>query len=50
MIKVIIVIIHYDFTKIIKNILNDKKIIALDVGAQGGFNSDNFFPKNIIFF
>ena len=35
----------YDFTKILKNILNDKKIVALDVGAQGGFNSDNFFPK-----
>jgi FkbM family methyltransferase len=35
----------YDFTKTIKNRLNDKKIIALDVGAQGGFNSDNFFPK-----
>ena len=36
---------YYDFTKIIQNILNDKKIIALDIGAQGGFNSDNFFPK-----
>ena len=35
----------YNFTKTIKNVLNDKKIIALDVGAQGGFNSDNFFPK-----
>ena len=36
---------HYDFSKIIRNILNDKKIVALDIGAQGGFNSDNFFPK-----
>jgi len=35
----------YDFTKILKNILNDKKIVALDIGAQGGFNSDNFFYK-----
>ena len=35
----------YDFTKILKNILNDKKIVALDIGAQGGFNSDNFFSK-----
>ena len=35
----------YDFTKIIKNILNEKKIIALDIGAQGGFNSDNYFSK-----
>ena len=41
----------YDFTKNIKKILNDRKIIALDVGAQGGFNSDKFFPsKYNIFF
>ena len=25
--------------------LKNKKIISLDVGAQGGFNSDNFFPS-----
>ena len=37
----------YNFTKIIENRLNDKKIIALDVGAQGGFNSDNFFRRYI---
>ena len=36
---------YYDFTNIIKNLLNDKKLIALDIGAQGGFNSDNFFSK-----
>ena len=36
---------YYDFTKIIQNVLDDKKIVALDIGAQGGFNSDNFFPK-----
>lgn len=41
----------YNFTKIIHNLLNDKKIMALDVGAQGGFNSDKFFPsKYNIFF
>ena len=34
-----------DFTSIIKKILLDKKILALDVGAQGGFNSDNHFSK-----
>lgn len=34
----------YDFTKSIDNLLKDKKIITLDIGAQGGFNSDNFFP------
>lgn len=33
----------YDFTEILKNKLNGKKIVALDIGAQGGFNSDNFF-------
>ena len=42
---------HYNFTSIIKKVLEGKKIIALDVGAQGGFNSDNFFPsKYNIFF
>ena len=35
----------YNFTNIIKNNLNDQKIIALDIGAQGGFNSDIFFPE-----
>ena len=35
----------HDFSSIIKKLLENKKIIALDVGAQGGFNSDNFFPK-----
>jgi len=35
----------YNFNEIIKNLLRNKKIIALDVGAQGGFNSDNFFPN-----
>lgn len=36
---------RYNFTKIIQNYLKSEKLIALDVGAQGGFNSDNFFPK-----
>ena len=35
----------YDFSIIINNFLKSRKIVALDVGAQGGFNSDNFFPK-----
>jgi len=35
----------YDFSDIIGQKLNKKKIITIDVGAQGGFNSDNFFPK-----
>ena len=35
----------YNFNMIIKDLLKDKKIISLDVGAQGGFNSDNFFHK-----
>ena len=35
----------YNFNFILERLLKDNKIIALDVGAQGGFNSDNFFPK-----
>ena len=42
---------RYNFIKLIENLLKNKKIVALDVGAQGGFNSDNFFPnKYNIFF
>jgi FkbM family methyltransferase len=40
----------YDFIKTIQNLLKSEKIIALDVGAQGGFNSDNFFPKKYNYF
>jgi len=36
---------YYNFSNIIEKNLNDKKIVALDIGAQGGFNSDCFFPK-----
>ena len=41
----------YNFTEIIEKTLGNKKIIALDIGAQGGFNSDKFFPSryNIFF-
>ena len=41
----------YDFSDIIRTLLKSEKLIALDVGAQGGFNSDNFFSKkyNIFF-
>ena len=35
----------YNFQKGIESLLGDKKLIGLDVGAQGGFNSDKFFPK-----
>ena len=35
----------YNFEKKIEELLKNKKLIALDVGAQGGFNSDNFFHK-----
>ncbi len=34
-----------DFREYLTKLLKDKKIIALDVGAQGGFNSDEYFPK-----
>ena len=40
----------YNFNELIKNLLQSKKIIALDVGAQGGFNSMIFFQANIIIF
>ena len=41
---------YYDFSSIIQSIIKDEKIVALDVGAQGGFNSDNFFSKKYHFF
>ena len=37
----------YDFVLIIKKLIENEKIIALDVGAQGGFNSDFFFSCKI---
>jgi len=35
----------YNFETNIEALLKNKKLIGLDVGAQGGFNSDKFFPK-----
>ena len=35
----------YNFKEHVENLLKNNKITALDVGAQGGFNSDNFFPN-----
>ncbi len=35
----------YNFQSKVEELLGGKKITALDVGAQGGFNSDSFFPK-----
>jgi len=35
----------YNFSNIILNLLQNKKLNGLDVGAQGGFNSDFFFAK-----
>ena len=35
----------YNFQTSIEVLLKGKKIVGLDVGAQGGFNSDEFFPK-----
>ena len=35
----------YDFQNNIEVLLKNKKLIGLDVGAQGGFNSDEFFSK-----
>ncbi len=36
---------YYSFEKNIENFLQNKKMVAVDVGSQGGFNSDNFFPN-----
>ena len=35
----------YNFQKDIELLLENKKLIGLDAGAQGGFNSDKFFPE-----
>ena len=35
----------YNFQKNIESLLKNKKLIGLDAGAQGGFNSDKFFPE-----
>ena len=40
----------YKFDEKIEKILKGNKIIAVDVGSQGGFNSDAFFSKNYIRF
>ena len=36
---------QHNFTNFISDLLKNEKIISLDVGAQGGFNSDKFFPS-----
>tara|TARA_Y100001970_G_scaffold221899_1_gene272797 strand:- start:4191 stop:5129 length:939 start_codon:yes stop_codon:yes gene_type:complete len=35
----------YNFQSTLEKLLKNKKLISLDVGAQGGFNSDKFFPN-----
>ncbi len=35
----------YNFQTSIEALLKNKKLIGLDVGAQGGFNSDKYFPE-----
>ena len=35
----------HNFSSLISDLLKNEKIISLDVGAQGGFNSDKFFPS-----
>jgi FkbM family methyltransferase len=36
---------NHNFIDLISFLLNQKKIVALDVGAQGGFNSDQFISS-----
>jgi len=40
----------HNFTNLISDLLKNEKIISLDVGAQGGFNSDEFFSSRYNFF
>ena len=40
----------HNFTNLISDLLKNEKIISLDVGAQGGFNSDKFFPSKYNYF
>ena len=40
----------YNFQKNIDELLENKKLIGLDVGAQGGFNSDEFLAPVPCFF
>ena len=42
---------QYNFINFLEKLLKQEKILGLDVGAQGGFNSDNFFPQkyNVFF-
>ena len=40
----------HNFSSLISDLLKNEKIISLDVGAQGGFNSDEFFPSKYNFF
>ena len=35
----------YNFEESLKKLIDKKKLIGLDVGSKGGFNSDIFFPK-----
>ena len=41
---------QHDFTNLISGLLKNEKIISLDVGAQGGFNSDEFFSSKYNYF
>ena len=41
---------QHNFSSLISSLLKNEKIISLDVGAQGGFNSDKFFPSRYNFF
>lgn len=41
---------NHDFKSLIHMLLKEKKITALDVGAQGGFNSDYFLSAKYNFF
>ena len=41
---------NQDYSSFISRLLNEKKLVALDVGAQGGFFNASIFSKKYNFF
>ncbi len=41
---------NQDYSNLVSKLLGEKKLVALDVGAQGGFFSASIFSKKYNFF
>jgi len=41
---------NQDYSSFVSRLLNEKKLVALDVGAQGGFFNASIFSKKYNFF